>query len=169
MARRLGLEAHPGETTYPPAEYFRPKSQLFWRAYPLPADLFQCPQSRTATLGPLILTKAWLYIESSPCRGVRPAGDPVDSDPRAVFWARSPPWIKGSSLAGAPSVSPHPGADGLVQGGHGGPVPWILTVFTSLACYPGAPLTATETRLAWAGTGEDCRSPHHVPTTYPCG
>ena len=33
----------------------------------------------------------------------------------------------------------------------------MLTVFTSLACYPGAPLPATETRLAWAGIGEDCR------------
>ena len=33
----------------------------------------------------------------------------------------------------------------------------MLTVFTSLACYSGAPLTATETRLAWAGIGEDCR------------
>ena len=38
---------------------------------------------------------------------------------------------------------------------------WILTVFTSLACCPGAPLTATETRLASAGIGEDCR-PYHV-------
>ena len=31
------------------------------------------------------LTLAWLYIEPSPCGGVRPAGDPVDSDPGAVF------------------------------------------------------------------------------------
>ena len=30
-------------------------------------------------------TLAWLYIEPSPCGGVRPAGDPVDSDPGAVF------------------------------------------------------------------------------------
>ena len=31
------------------------------------------------------LTQAWLYIEPSPCGGVRPAGDPIDSDPGAVF------------------------------------------------------------------------------------
>ena len=31
------------------------------------------------------LTLAWLYIEPSPCGGVRPAGDRVDSDPGAVF------------------------------------------------------------------------------------
>ena len=31
------------------------------------------------------LAWAWLYIEPSPCGGVRPAGDPVDSDPGAVF------------------------------------------------------------------------------------
>ena len=31
------------------------------------------------------LSLAWLYIESSPCGGVRPAADPVDSDPGAVF------------------------------------------------------------------------------------
>ena len=31
------------------------------------------------------LTLAWLHNEPSPCGGVRPAGDPVDSDPGAVF------------------------------------------------------------------------------------
>ena len=31
------------------------------------------------------LKLAWLYIEPSPCGGARPAGDPVDSDPGAVF------------------------------------------------------------------------------------
>ena len=64
-----------------------------------------------------------------------------------------------------PWVSPHSGGDGLVQG-ELPPSTWILTVFTSLACYPGAPLTA-ETRLAWAGIGEDCRPPYHVAATYP--
>ena len=34
----------------------------------------------------------------------------------------------------------------------------MWTVFTSLACYPGAPLAATEnTAGCWAGVGEDCR------------
>ena len=69
---------------------FWPKSQLFQRAHPLPATPFQCPRSRTASLGPSILTLDWLYIEPSPCGGVRPAGDPVDSDPGARLpW--SPP------------------------------------------------------------------------------
>ena len=36
--------------------------------------------------------------------------------------------------------------------------PFYLNIdrFHSLACYPGAPLAATQTRLAWAGKG-DCR------------
>ena len=51
-------------------------------------------------------------------------------------------------LAKALDVSPHPGADGLVQGERGGPVPWIVTVFTSLACYPGAlPTAAVKTAV----------------------
>ena len=37
------------------------------------------------------LTFARLYIEPSPCGGVRPAGDPVDSDPEAVFEDDPPP------------------------------------------------------------------------------
>ena len=59
--------------------------------FALPATPFQCPRSRTATLGQggrstfPALTLAWLFIEASPCGGVRPAGDPVDSDPGAVF------------------------------------------------------------------------------------
>ena len=60
-------------------------------AHPLPAAPFQCPRSRTATLGKgaaahfPALTLAWLYIELFLCGGVRPASDPVDSDPGALF------------------------------------------------------------------------------------
>ena len=53
-------------------------------------------------------TLAWLYIELSLWGGVRPAGDPVDSDPRNRLRGRSPPWIGWWSPAGALSVSPHP-------------------------------------------------------------
>ena len=79
-------------------------------------------------------------------RGVRLAGDPVDSDPGARLpW--SPPWIGRWSHARALSVSPHSGADGLVQG----ELPPI-----SPECWPFSPalpvtlarlLTAAETRL----------------------
>ena len=50
-------------------------------AHPFPATPCQWPRSRTATLGEWAaahfpaLTLAWLYIEPSPCGGVRPAGD----------------------------------------------------------------------------------------------
>ena len=66
---------------------FHPKQTLygvtFQRAHPLPATPLQRTRSRTATLGwgAAALTLAWLYIAPSPCGGVRPAGEPVDSDP----------------------------------------------------------------------------------------
>ena len=66
------------------------------------------------------LTLAWLYIEPSPCWGVRPAGDPVDSDPGAVF-----------------EDDPHPRSDA------GRPLePWVCqhtrepTVLSRLSCRP---------------------------------
>ena len=66
------------------------------------------------------LTLAWLYIEPSPCGGVRPAGDPVDSDPGAVF-----------------EDDPHPRSDA------GRPLePWVChhtrepTVLSRLSCRP---------------------------------
>ena len=66
------------------------------------------------------LTLAWLYIEPSPCGGVRPAGDPVDSDPGAVF-----------------EDDPHPRSDA------GRPLePWVChhtrepTVLSRVSCRP---------------------------------
>ena len=74
-----GYETHPGAIT------FQPKQASSWshcqRAHPLPATPFQCPRSRTATLEPV-------YWAAS----VRPAGDPVDSDPGAVFEDDPHPW-----------------------------------------------------------------------------
>ena len=89
--------------------------------------------------------------------GARPAGDPVDSDPGARL-PSSPPEIE-PKLAKALDVSPHPGADGPVQG-ELPPSTCTLTVFTSLACYPGAlPHCHRNTVGCGAGTSEDCR-PH---------
>ena len=107
------------------------------------------------------LTLAWLYIEPSPCGEVRPAGDPVDSDPGAVF-----------------EDDPHPRSDA------GRPLePWVChhtrdpTVLSRVSCrsfhWPfspalpvtmAQPLTATETRQP-AGQGEV----RTVIPTYPCG
>ena len=55
------------------------------------------------------------------------------------------PTLDRAKLAEALDVSPHPGADGPVQDERAAPSPEFLTVFTSLACYPGALLTATDT------------------------
>ena len=77
-----GSPCHPKQTLH---------GVTFQRAHPLPATPFQWPRLRTATLGlgaaaPFLPSRpAWLYIEPSPCGGVRPAGDPVDSDLGAVF------------------------------------------------------------------------------------
>ena len=74
-------------------------------------------------------------------------GDPVDSDPGAVFEDDPHP----RSDAGRPleplSVSPHSGADGLVQAELPPTSPEFLTVFTSLACSP----------RRTSRVGEDCR------------
>ena len=55
-------------------------------------------------------------------------------------------------------MSPHSGADCLVQAELPPTSPEILTVFTSLACSPGAsPYCHRNTAGCWAGIGEDCR------------
>ena len=89
---RTASEAHPGRCEHLSTHHALLASgpRASW-SHPLLPTPFQCPRSRTATLGEgaaahfPALTLAWLYIEPSPCGGVRPAGDPVDSDPRAVF------------------------------------------------------------------------------------
>ena len=76
---------------------------------------------------------------------------------RTVSKQRNPPLIKRWSLARALSVSPHPGADGLVQ--DAAHLTWILTVLTSLAWYLGA----------LPGKEGPVGAPYHVATTCPCG
>ena len=123
-----------------------------------PQTPFQCPRSRTATLGSggrstfPALTMAWLYIEPSPCGGVRPAGDPVDSDPGAVFKddphprsdaGRPPePWVCHHTRE--PTVLSRVSTPAMFT--------WILTVFTSLACYPVEP-SPLSPKHGWLGQG----------------
>ena len=116
---------------------------LFWRAHQLPASPFQCPRSRAATLEVGRVFPS-LNIEPSPLAGVRPASDPVDSDPGARFpW--SPPRIE-PKLARVLDV--HTREPVVLSRVSCRPAPECWPFFTSLACYPGAPLAATETRLA---------------------
>ena len=106
----------------------------------------------------LALTLAWLYIEPSPCGGVRPASDPVDSDPGAVF-----------------EDDPHPRSDA------GRPLePWVCrqtrepTVLSRLSCRPPhlnvdrfhQPCLFPYAHF-WGRWG--LSSPYHVAATYPCG
>ena len=113
------------------------------------------------------LTLSSLYIEPSPCGGVRPAGDPVDCDPGAVFEDDPHP----RSDAGRPLepwVCRHtPGADGLVQ---------AELPPTSAECWPfspALPVTLARPLLppihGWL-LGMDrwgLSSPYRVATTYP--
>ena len=46
-----GFEAHPGANTFPPTTHCWPRDRALLWAHPLPATHFQCPRSRTATLG----------------------------------------------------------------------------------------------------------------------
>ena len=131
------LEAHPGATTFPPVEHSWPKSQLFWRAHPLPTGTFSVP---TITGG---YARTWRPLTrplrrpdctlSSLHTGVRLAGDPVDSDPGARFPG---PTLDRAAREGLGCVTT-PGRRSL-PGWACRSVPWILTVFTGLACYLGA-------------------------------
>ena len=106
------------------------------------------------------LTLAWLYIEQSPCGGMRPADDPVHSDPGAVFEDDPHPW----SDAGRPLepwVCHHTqGADGRVQSELPPTSPECWPFSPALAYYPGAtPYCHRNTAGCWAEIGGACRFP----------
>ena len=132
------------------------RARLSW-AHPLPADTFSVT---TITDGyareqfPWLLRCPDCILSRLLLLELRPTGDPVDSD---SSWRRSSSKIERSlPFAKVLSVSPHSGVDGLVQG-ELPPFffpPWMLTVFTSLACYPLLPRLTAD---SWAGIGEDCR------------
>ena len=71
--------AHSGGTP------FHPRQTSSWshfpRAHTLPATPFQCTRSRTATLELVAAALTCPYVGLTVHRTVRPAGDPVESDP----------------------------------------------------------------------------------------
>ena len=83
-----GFEAHPGANTFPSVCGLTTTS---FTDPPASRNTFSVStitdgNARVGGRSTLsTLTLASLYIEPSPCGGVRPAGDPVDSDPGAVF------------------------------------------------------------------------------------
>ena len=96
-----------------------------------------------------------LYTEASlfQLRKVRPAGHPIDSDLGARLPWPHLRWSGNLPLPKALDVSPHPRADGLVQGEPAALFFGILAVFTSLTCHPGASPFAAAGNLLAAGQG----------------
>ena len=165
------VEAHPGANTFPPEA-----DSLLWSHISSgPSASRNTFSVSTITDGNArigsrstfpALTLAWLYIEPSPCGGVRPAGDPVDSDPGAVF-----------------EDDPHPRSDA------GRPIePWVCrhtrqpTVLSRVSCRPFHlnidrfhkpclfPWRTPYCHRNTAGLGRDrwgLSSPYHVAATYP--
>ena len=134
-------------------------ARVFRGSIRFPQSPFQWPRSRTATLGnsfrgsyvgltvPWAVSFSWSYD--------RPVTQSIatllEDDPHLRSNGNLP-------FAKALSVSPHSGADGLVQG--------ELPPFFCPECWPfspALPVTLTHTLLppltadSWAGIGEDCR------------
>ena len=105
------------------------------------------------------LTQAWLYIEPSRrfnSQGARPASDPVDGDPDDArniesLIATTPDRAEARWGLGCVTTS---GNRRSCPGWVCSPVPWIVTVFTSLACYPGAPLRPLLRRQLFGQRGD---------------
>ena len=93
--------AHPRAITFPPRGRLL-RGVTFLKPIHFPQHLLSVHDHgrlRSSWEPQLLPALTWvsLYIEPSPCRGVRPAGNPVDSDPGARLpW--SPPWIERWSL-----------------------------------------------------------------------
>ena len=87
-SHRPAFEAHPGANTFPSVCGLTTTSftDLSASRNTFSVSTITDGNARVGGRSTLsTLTLAWLYIEPSPCGGVRPAGDPVDSDPGAVF------------------------------------------------------------------------------------
>ena len=170
---RLFIETHPGTNIFPPTGAFLLfAARVFRGSISFPQSPFQWPRSRTATLEnsfcgsyvgltvPWAVSFSWSYHRTV-------------TQSRATLLEDDLHFRSNGNLAFAKalSVSPHSGADGLVQGEL--PTfffsPWMLTVFTSLACYPGALLTAAVNGWLLDKDRWGLSSPYHVAATYPYG
>ena len=142
---RPAFEAHPGANTFP-------------SVCGLTTSSFTDPSASRNTFSVSTITDgnargggrshllAWLYIEPFPCGGVRPAGDPVDSDPGAVF--EDDPHSRSDAVRPLDlECVTTPGSRPSCPGWAAAHSTWMLTVFTSLACSPGRT----------SRVGEDCR------------
>ena len=115
---RLVIEAHPGANAFPPTGAFLLfAARVFRRPIRFPQTPFQWPRSRTATLGnsfrgshvgltvPWAVSTSWSYD-----RPVTQSIATLLEDDHHLRSNGNLPFAK------ALSVSPHSGADGLVQG-----------------------------------------------------
>ena len=126
-------EVHPGTITFPPVYALLVLTAPLHGPIRFPQRPFQCPRSRTATLEQVS------YIEPSPrfnSKGVRPAGDPVDSDPGARIKTLIPTQDRAVARTGLECVT-HPEPTVLSR------VSWRpphlnINRFHHLACYLGS-------------------------------
>ena len=161
------LQVHPGATTFPPVCAFWCWPRAFTRAHPLASQTpIQCPRSRTATPE---VAQFFESLRGPDCALSRLLASVADEYDRPVTqsiatpvarlpW--SPPKI-GPKFTQALSVSPHPGADGLVQG----ELPPITPEYWPLS--PASPLILAHPLQppSTAGLGRNrwgLSSPYHV-------
>ena len=105
---RPAFEAHPGANTFPPIAHYTPRDRAPHGHIRFPQHFFSVhDHGRVRSSWEPALTLAWLYIEPSPCGGVRPAGDPVDSDPGAVFVLKTIPTLDRTLVPLEPWVCHH--------------------------------------------------------------
>ena len=141
-----------------------PLSQLFWRAPTLPAAPFQCRRSRAATLGPVATkTAGSLPFRRPDCTLSRlHTSKEYDRQVTQSIGTPEPGFCEPHPRSSRSSLRPwlcHPTLEPTVLSRMSCcPLPWIMTVFTSLACCQGT------FRNIWG-----LSSPYHVATTYPCG
>ena len=169
---RLVIEAHPGANTFQPTGAFLLfVARVFRGPIRFQQPPFQWPRSRTATLGNSFhdsyvgLTVPWAvsFFWSYDRLVTQSIATLLEDDPHLRSNGNLP-------FANSLSVSPHSGADGLVQG--------ELPPFFFLECWPFSPaLPVTLTHTLLPPLTADClgrdrwrlSSPYHEATTYPCG
>ena len=163
-ARRLGFQAHPGATTFHPSSRLTEVSTLLTGPSASRRHLFsahdhgQLRSNHQSLRWPdRALSRLRAEEHDQPVTQSTATPEPgcPDPHPRSSAGRLLEPWVCRHTRE--PTVLSRVSAA------------WILTVFTSLACYPGAPPYCHRNT---AGFGRDrwgLSSPYHVATTYPCG